>query len=146
MISQKHRMRETDQLDEGLEGFATRVIGAAIEVHRHLGPGLPENTYRKAMCVELTQCGIPFVEEAPVPVMYKGVLVGQGKMDLLVAGRLVVELKVVESLADVHVAQCLACLSATGLQLALLINFNVAILKDGLQRVIRSAEKRAPKP
>lgn len=138
MIGHRYRLLGKDRLDDELEKLATSAIGAAIEVHRHLGPGLPESVYRKAMCVELSQRGIPFVEEAPIPVIYKGVLVGQGKMDILVANRLVLELKVVESLSDVHVAQCLAYLSATDLQLAILINFNVAILKDGLQRVIRS--------
>jgi GxxExxY protein len=138
MVSNRYRLRAKDRLDDATAELATSVIGAAIEVHGHLGPGLPESVYRKSMCVELTRRGIAFLEEAPVPVIYKGVLVGKGKMDILVAGRLVVELKVAETLSDVHVAQCLAYLSATGLQLAILINFNVAVLKDGLQRVVET--------
>jgi GxxExxY protein len=103
-----------------------------------MGPGLPEIAYKKALSHELTLRGIAHEPEAPVPVHYKGVLVAKGKVDILVEGRLVLELKVVESLSEMHQAQALAYLHALDLQLALLINFNVLLLKDGIKRVVRT--------
>ena len=120
------------------ELLASRVIGAAIEVHRHLGPGLPEFVYRNAMMHEFDLQGIPYRTEVAVPVDYKGKKVGEGRVDLLVGERLILELKVVETLHEVHRAQAIAYLSAMHLQLALLINFNVTILRHGIKRVIRS--------
>jgi GxxExxY protein len=126
-----------DGVGEDVERVGSQVIGAAIEVHRHLGPGYPEIVYRRALCHELTLLGIPFVVEVPLPVVYKGVEVGQGRLDLLVADRLIVELKAVDMISPVHVSQALAYLTALQLELALIINFNVASLKDGLRRVVR---------
>ncbi len=114
------------------------VIGACIEVHRHLGPGLPEKVYREALSHELSLQGIFHQCEVMFPVMYKGKVVGEGRLDMLVGEMLVVELKVVESLTPVHRAQVLAYLQALKLELGLLINFNVAILRDGLKRVINT--------
>lgn len=130
--------RESSGLSPELEELAERVIGAAIEVHRHLGAGLPESVCRNALSHELSLREIRHVCEAPLPVMYKGKHVGEGRMDILVDGKLVVELKVVEDINDVHVAQCIAYLVAGEYQLALLINFNVSLLKNGIHRVIRS--------
>ena len=130
------RSRQTSRVDHATESLAEKVIGAAITVHRHLGPGLPEAAYRNALLHELTLCNIPHEWEVPVPIHYKGKLVAQGRMDILVDKRLIVEIKVVEALAPVHRAQTLGYLRAGKLQLALLINFNVAILKDGIKRVI----------
>jgi GxxExxY protein len=129
---------ERDQVraDRETEELAYKVIGAALEVHTHLGPKLPESAYRKALSVELTLRGLPHECEAPVDILYKGVLVGEGRLDVLVGARLIVELKVVETLTDVHRAQVLAYLQAKHLQLGLLINFNVAHLRDGIKRVI----------
>ncbi len=125
-------------LSDELETLASAVIGACIEVHATLRPGLPESVYRKALSHELTLRGIPHECEAPVPVYYKDRLVGQGRVDLLVARQLVVELKVVDALSEIHRAQCLAYLCALQLELALLINFNVVVLKNAIKRVIRS--------
>src|SRR5438552_18771222 len=132
------RARSESRVDEQTEDLAERVIGAAIEVHRVIGPGLPESVYRNAMSHELTLRGIPHVCEAPLPILYKGKLVGEGRIDILVADRLIVGLKCVECLTPVHRAQAIAYLQAKKLKLALLINFNVAILKDGIKRVINT--------
>lgn len=130
--------RENSGLDAALEDLAERVIGAMIEVHKGIGPGLPESVYRKALGHELDLRGIRHECECPVPVTYKGKIVGEGRMDILVEGRLIVELKAIECLTDVHVAQCIAYLCATHLELAILANFNVAQMSDGIKRVIRS--------
>ena len=132
------REREESGVDARTEELAHQVIGACIEVHREMGPGLPELAYKKALSHELTLRGIAHESEAPVPVYYKGVLVAQGKVDILVEGRLVLELKVVSSLGEIHQAQALAYLHALDLQLALLVNFNVLLMKDGIKRVVRT--------
>jgi|SRR4051812_27874693 GxxExxY protein len=130
------RSRDLARLDDALEELAHRVIGAAIEVHEHLGAGLPECDYRDALSHELGLRGIPVAREYPVPILYKGKEVGFSRLDLLVADVLIVELKSVECLGAVHRGQCITYLKATGLQLALLINFNVSALKDGIKRVV----------
>ena len=128
--------RHDVKADPETEGLGTLAIGAAIEVHRHLGPGLPEIAYRKALAHELTLRGVECACEFPVPIVYKGLPVGDGRVDILVARRLVIEIKVVEALTTVHRAQAIAYLQALKLPLGLLINFNVAILKDGIKRVV----------
>jgi GxxExxY protein len=133
------RERPESKVDPATEDLAHAAIGAAIEVHRELGPGLPETSYKNALSHELTLRGIPHVVEAKVPIYYKGLLVGEGSVDILVDNRLVLELKVVEALTTVHRAQVIAYLQALRLQLGLLINFNVAVLKDGIKRVIRTS-------
>jgi GxxExxY protein len=130
--------RNESRLDPALEDLAFAVIGAAIEVHRELGPGLSELHYLKAMCHELKLRGIPYAYEVPIHITYKGEPIGDGRLDLLVAGQLIVELKAVEHLTDVHRSQAITYLHVTKHRLALLINFNVAILKDGIKRVINS--------
>jgi len=121
-----------------LDNLVRSVIGAAIEVHRLLGPGYIESVYEQALCIELGLRRIPFVRQPPVSVVYKGQTVGEGRLDLLVAGCLVVELKAVEALDQVHAAQVLSYLKATDHRLGLLINFNVPVLKAGIKRVILS--------
>jgi len=123
--------REHDQL-------AHQVIGAAIEVHRQLGPGLLEGVYEKAMCIEFELRGIPFRRQSGVGITYKGRPVGKGKLDLLVGDRLIVELKAVERLAPIHSAQMISYLRMTNRMLGLLINFNVPVLKEGIKRVVLS--------
>jgi len=114
------------------------VIGAAIEVHRVLGPGLLESIYEDALCVELKLAGLSFERQLPVKVHYKGLPIGEARIDLLVCGNLIVELKTVEKFAPVHTAQVLSYLKIMNLRLGLLVNFNVAQLRQGLKRVIRS--------
>jgi GxxExxY protein len=115
------------------------VIGAAIEVHRVLGPGFLESLYHEALCIELGRRNVPFATEVPVNIDYKGVAVGAARLDLLVAEQLVVELKAVESIAPIHVAQTLSYLKATKLQLGLIMNFNVLELRRGLRRVVHGS-------
>ncbi len=115
--------------------LAERTIGAAIAVHEALGPGYVEGVYAKALGVELAERAIPFIQESPVALLYKGVCIGEGRLDFLIDGLLVVELKVVDSLIPIHTAQLISYLKMTDLPIGLLINFNVAILKQGLRRV-----------
>jgi GxxExxY protein len=124
--------------DEELDRLAHEVIGAAIEVHRILGPGFLESVYEEALIVELGLRTISVQRQVPIPLVYKGVAIGQGRLDLPVQGKLIVEIKTVEALAPIHKAQTISYLKATGLQLALLINFNAAVLKDGIKRIVRS--------
>lgn len=121
-----------------VDGLAREVIGAAIEVHRHLGPGFLEGVYEEALVIELDLRGIPFERQRPVPISYKERNVGEGRIDLLVAGELLVELKTVEVLAPIHMAQVISYLRALGLHLGLLINFNVPVLKGGIKRTVLS--------
>ena len=126
---EKEPSREVDQL-------AHSVIGAAIEVHRHLGPGYLEGVYEDALAVELKLRGIAFERQKRIQIQYKGHAIGEARLDLLVGKQLVVELKAVNLLADIHTAQVISYLKATRLQLGLLINFNVPVLKEGIKRVI----------
>lgn len=125
-----------------LDRLANAVIGAAIEVHRVLGPGYVESVYEEALAVELELRGIPFARQIPAAVDYKGHAVGEGRLDLLVGGKLVVELKAVEALAPIHSAQVISYLKATGHELGLLINFNVALLKEGIRRIVLSKKAK----
>jgi GxxExxY protein len=128
-------MREPEhEVDE----LARAVIGAAIEVHRVLGPGFREALYEEALALEMGLRGISFTRQALVEVSYKGAMVGSGRLDFLVADRLIVELKSVDALHALHRAQVVAYLQATNLSLGLLLNFNCALMKDGVHRVIRS--------
>ncbi|GAB4580280.1 MAG: GxxExxY protein [Anaerolineales bacterium] len=113
------------------------IIGAAIEVHRHLGPGLLESVYETCLIYELEQLGIKVQRQVPLPVVYKGIQIAQGyRLDLLVDGKVIVEIKSVEALTDVHEAQLLSYLKLSGCKIGLLINFNVKLLKHGLKRLI----------
>lgn len=128
------------EISNELNHLVERVIGAAIEVHRALGPGYLEKVYEEALAVEFRLQEIPFERQYPVSVIYKGHPCGEGKLDFLVGGVLVVELKTVEQFAEIHRAQVISYLKVTGLDLGLLINFHVPILKDGVKRVIRSSK------
>jgi GxxExxY protein len=121
-----------------LDRLAHEVIGAAIEVHRVLGPGFLESVYEEAFCVELTARRIPFTRQIPAAVTYKGHQVGDHRLDVLVSGQLIVELKAVDELAPIHTAQLISYLKATGRRLGLLINFNVPVLKEGIKRIVLS--------
>ncbi|WP_058553752.1 GxxExxY protein [Thiohalocapsa sp. ML1] len=111
------------------------VIGAAIEVHRHLGPGLLESTYEACLAYELQQRGIGFQLQVPLPVRYKGVSLECGyRIDAMVEGRLLLELKAVERILPIHAAQILTYMRLASVDTGLLINFNVTRLIDGVQR------------
>lgn len=121
-----------------LNRLAKQVFEAALEVHRLIGPGYLESVYEEALCVEFGLRGIAFERQVETGITYKNVRVGRGRVDFVVAKRLIVELKSVEALVPVHTAQVISYLKATGLTLALLINFNVPLLKDGVRRIINS--------
>ncbi|MCF2145083.1 GxxExxY protein [Desmonostoc muscorum LEGE 12446] len=122
-----------------VENLAYRVIGAAIEVHQVLGAGFLEEVYHKALKEEFLIRGIPHNFEHPVKVRYKGRPVGEGKLDFLVGDSLIIELKAVQNLTPIHEAQVISYLKMTHYPLALLINFNVPLLKDGIKRIILSS-------
>jgi GxxExxY protein len=110
-------------------------IGAAIEVHRALGPGLLESAYKECLCKELSLRGVNFRKEVPLPLVYKGYELDCGyRIDVLVAEMVVVELKAIDAIAPIHQAQLLTYLRLGGWRAGLLINFNVAVLKDGILR------------
>ncbi len=120
-----------------LNELSYAVIGAALEVHRVLGPGLLESLYEEALCVELSLRKVPFSRQVAIGLTYKEKPIGDARIDLLVGGKLVVELKAVEQFVPVHTAQVLSYLKATGCRLGLLINFNVKRLKEGIKRIAR---------
>ena len=114
-----------------------KVIGAAIEVHKFLGPGLLESTYEECLCRELELRKFFFERQKELPVEYKGVKLDCGyRLDILVENRLIVELKACESLQPIHEAQLLTYLKLTGIKVGLLINFNVPVLKEGIKRLV----------
>ncbi len=113
------------------------IIGAAIEVHRHLGPGLLESAYQQCLAKELQLRGIPYQSEWPLPLEYKGLRVNCGYcVDFLVADSVVIETKAVEAIAPVHEAQLLTYMRVGGWKVGLLINFNVLVLKTGIRRKV----------
>ncbi len=119
--------------------IARQVIGAAIEVHRELGPGFIEGVYESALQAEFELRGISYKQQLTIGVEYKGLSVGEGRLDFLVGDAVVVELKAVEALHPVHTAQVISYLKAAKLQLGLLINFNVPLLKSGIKRIVLSS-------
>jgi GxxExxY protein len=127
--------------DGGLNRLAEVVIGAAIEVHRELGPGFLESLYEQALSDELAARSIPHARQVIVPVLYKRRPIGNARMDIVVDDRLLVELKATEGHSPLHFAQVLSYLQTTGLPLGLLINFNAQTLRQGLKRIVRSPPK-----
>ena len=114
-----------------------KIIGAAIEVHRHLGPGLLESAYEECLCQELTLRKIPFKRQFPLPVSYKGQKLDCGyRIDLLVNDEVVVELKTVEKLLPIHEAQTLTYMKFGDWHVGLILNFNVSVLKNGIKRLV----------
>jgi GxxExxY protein len=123
-----------------LNYISSTIIQAAINVHRELGPGLLESVYKECMLIELPEMGLNVKTEVEVPIIYRGHnIMGLGyRLDLLVENRVVIELKSVEQIKDVHKKQLLTYLRLTNKELGLLINFNVALLKDGITRIVNS--------
>jgi len=119
------------------DGLSNRVIGCAIEVHKHLGPGLLESAYQQCLAYELQQHSLEVACQVAVPVRYKGTELDCGyRIDMLVENQLILELKSVEHLAGIHEAQLLTYLRITGLKIGLLMNFNTTRLKDGVRRFV----------
>jgi GxxExxY protein len=120
-----------------LDGLARRVVDAVFQVHKILGPGLMESVYETCLCHELRLRGIPFRSQVDLPIRYRDLeLEGGFRIDILVDGTIILELKAVEKLLPIHEAQLLTYLKLSGLKLGFLVNFNVPLIKDGLKRRI----------
>ena len=118
------------------EELTSQVIGAAIDVHRELGPGLLESADEACLCFELNLRKIGFARQVPLPVVYKGLRIDCGyRADIIVANTVVIEVKAVEEVVDIHKAQLLTYLRITGSQVGLILNFNTAVLKNGIVRL-----------
>jgi GxxExxY protein len=129
-------MKTLIEPERRVDELAHAVIGAAIETHRHLGPGFLESVYEEALCIELAERQVPFERQKEISVLYKGRSIGRQRIDFIVGEALIVELKAIEALAEIHKAQVISYLKSTHLPLGLLINFNVPVLKNGIQRVV----------
>ena len=129
-------LREIDRITNLL---SKQIIGAAIEVHRQLGPGLLESAYEICLKYELEKLGLQVEQQKALPVIYKDIKLDQGyRIDLLVENRIVIELKVVDAVTDVHKAQVISYLRFSGCQLGLLLNFNVVLSKHGITRIVQT--------
>ena len=132
-------MNRRDAETQRKNSIREKIIGAAIEVHRALGPGLLESAYEECLCYELEQAGLFIERQVPLPVVYKEVLLDCGyRLDVIVENSVIVELKTVEALKPIHEAQLLTYLKMTNKQIGLLINFNVPALKDGIKRIVHN--------
>ena len=132
-----HRGTEDTEKKLSEDELTEKIIGCAIEVHRHLGPGLLENAYEECLCRELALQGINFERQVSLPVEYKGVKLDCGyRMDLVIKGKAVVEIKTVEKLIPLHEAQLLTYLKLSGLRVGLLLNFNTPVLRSGIKRLV----------
>ena len=135
-VDPQRRRADDPDLQEDKDPLTYEVIGAAIEVHRELGPGYVESLYEAALAFEFNLRGIPFTRQHPVSVMYKGHGVGECRLDFLVRDSLILELKAVESIAPIHMAQVLSYMKASRKRKALLINFKELRLRDGVKRIV----------
>ena len=124
---------------DGNSATTERIIGCAIEVHRHLGPGLLESVYESALCIELRARSLPFKRQVGLPLYYKGELISEHRPDLIVDDEVIVEIKSVDRLAPIHTAQMLTYLRVTSLRVGLILNFNSQTMKDGTRRVVLNA-------
>ena len=124
---------------DGNTELSEKIIGCAIEVHRELGPGLPEAVCETALCIELQLQGLPFKRRVGVPVYCKGQLISEHRPDLIVADEIIIEVKSIERIAEVHVAQVMTYLRITSLHVGLIMNFNSATMRAGIRRVVLNA-------
>ena len=124
------------EIPKELDSLATLVVDAAFKVHKTLGAGLLESAYQACLAIELEMREVPYLTECVLPICYEGVVIeGAYRIDFLVGGRLVVELKSVEKFLPIHSAQLLTYLRLSGNRLGLLINFNTPLIKDGIKRI-----------
>jgi GxxExxY protein len=131
-------------MKHNLNEITEAVIGAAIAVHRELGPGLLESAYEACLAYELTERGLNVERQKGLPVIYRGVLLDCGyRIDLLVEGQVVVELKMVERVEPIHEAQLLSYLKLSGCKVGLLISFNVKVLKNGIKRLVYGFQEQS---
>ncbi|OGU15805.1 MAG: GxxExxY protein [Geobacteraceae bacterium GWC2_53_11] len=122
-----------------MDQLSEKVIGAAIRVHRELGPGLLESAYEICLAYELQNAGLMIEIQKPLPVVYRGVKLDCGyRMDIVVEGKLVLELKALEKILPIHEAQLLSYLRLSGISLGLIINFHSQLLKDGIKRLVHN--------
>ena len=128
--------RAKSALDGETEDLVDRVIGCALQVHRSLGPGYLEGVYHDAMAIELEVSGLSFEREVFTPIHCRGRVIRGHRLDLVVAARVVVELKAVEKLEPIHSSQVVPYLRASGLRAGLLMNFNTPVLKSALRRIV----------
>jgi len=132
-----HRGTEKRGENSQRDPLTGKVIECAIEVHRALGPGLLESAYEECLCYELSAAGMRFRRQVPLPLTYKQVKLDCGyRLDVIVEGNLVVELKTVESILPIHEAQMLTYLRLSGIRTGLLLNFSVPVLRDGIRRFV----------
>ncbi len=131
----ENRIQNSEEQPAIQDTWSNKVIGAAIEVHKHLGPGLLESAYNTCLAHELSLQGIPFNREVPLPLNYKGVILETAyRLDFVVGEALIIEIKAIEKLEAVHQAQLLTYLRLSGKRIGLILNFNVPVLKDGILR------------
>lgn len=130
---------------EALNDVTGAIIGCAMEVHSHLGPGLIERLYEDAMIHELGERGLTVARQVPIAVPYKSITLSGQRLDLVVNASVVVELKSIEAVSQTHLAQLVSYLRAGGYPVGLLLNFNVARLKDGIFRRANTPLRRSPK-
>jgi GxxExxY protein len=131
-------MKNFDPIPQETEDIAAQVIDACFRVHKNLGPGLLESVYEVCVCHELSKANIPFQTQVHLPVVYDGTRLDAGlRLDLLVAEKVIFELKAVEKMIPLYDAQLLTYLKLTGLRLGFLINFNVPLIKEGIKRIVR---------
>jgi GxxExxY protein len=129
-----------ESVEHAMNGLTEAILGAAIEVHRHLGPGLLESTYESCLLFELNQRGLSVERQKELPVVYKGNRIDCGyRVDLLINGLVVVELKAVDKLLPIHEAQLHSYLKLSGKKIGLLINFNVRLLMEGVKRILNGS-------
>jgi len=134
-------------MPQDLNQITERIIGAAIDVHRALGPGLLESAYEACLAFELAQRGLHLEQQKPLPVVYRNVHLDCGyRLDLVVEDQVIVEIKAVDRLAPIHEAQLLSYLRLSGCKVGLLINFNVTILKHGLRRLVHNLDEPSSAP
>jgi GxxExxY protein len=137
LSGQRKRPQRPVRSPEDINQLTGEVIGAAIEVHKRLGPGLLESAYEECLCRELELRGIHYERQKELPIEYKGVKLDCGyRLDIVVEESLILELKACEQLEPIHEAQLLTYLKMTGIEVGLLINFNIPILKDGIRRLV----------
>ena len=115
------------------------IFDCALKVHRTLGPGLLESSYEECLCYELKKSGLRIIKQKPLPLIYEGVKLEIGyRVDILVENKVIIEIKAVEALNDIHLAQVLTYLKLSSCKLGLLINFNVTLIKNGIKRVVNN--------
>jgi GxxExxY protein len=124
---------------ESLNSLTERIIGCAIEVHKGIGPGLLESAYEECLCFELSQAGLAFERQVPLPVAYKGVNLDCGyRLDLIVEGQIILEIKAVDRIIPIHEAQLLSYLRMLDKRVGLILNFHSAVLKNGIKRIVNN--------